>query len=104
MKRTPRILIIGDSEEDALFIVRRMERGGSTPIWKRVDTLKSLCAAVAEETWDIAFADYSMQGLGILDALALVKDRRLDLPFIILFSPITLVPGRRSGDRNDHCA
>src|SRR6266705_7054562 len=104
MRRTLRILILQDSEEDTLFIVRRMERGGSTPIWKRVDTLKSLRAALAEETWDIAFSDYSMQGLGIPDTLALVKDRGLDLPFIILFSPITLVPGRRSGDRNHLCA
>jgi len=86
MKRTLRILILEDSEEDTLFIVRRLERGGSTPIWKRVDTLKSLCAAVSEETWDIAFSDYSMQGLGIPDALALVKGRGLDLPFIVLFS------------------
>ena len=86
MKRTLRILIIEDSEQDARFLVRRLERGGSTPIWKRVDTLNSLRAALAEETWDIAFSDYSMQALGIPDALALVKDRGLDLPFIVLFS------------------
>ena len=70
-----------------LFLVRRLERGGSTPIWTRVNTLKSLRAALAEETWDIAFSDYSMQGLGIRHALALFKDRGLDLPFIVLFSP-----------------
>ena len=86
MKRTLRMLIIEDSEEDALLLVRRLERGGSNPIWKRVDTLKSLRAALGEETWDIAFSDYSMHGLCIPDALALVKDRGLDLPFIVLFS------------------
>jgi len=86
MKRTLRILILEDSEEDTLVLVRRLERGGSTPIWKRVDTIESLRAALAEETWDIAFSDYSMPGLGIRDALALVKERGLDLPFIVLFS------------------
>jgi len=86
MKRTLRILIIEDSEQDARFLVRRLERGGSTPIWKRVDTLNSLRAALAEETWDIAFSDYPTQGLGTREALALVKDRGLDLPFIVLFS------------------
>src|SRR3989454_997330 len=88
MKRTLRMLIIEDSEEDALFLVRRLERGGSTPIWKRVDTLKSLRAALTEETWDIAFSDYSMPGLGIQDALALVKERGLDFPVIVLSGAI----------------
>ena len=81
MKRTLRILIIEDSEQDARFLVRRLERGGSTPIWKRVHTLNSLRAALAEET-----SDYPTQGLGTREALALVKDRGLDLPFIVLFS------------------
>ena len=86
MKKALRILIIEDSEGDTLFVVRRLERSGFTPIWKRVDTIESLRAALAEETWDIAFSDYSMLGLGIRDALALVKERGLDLPFIVLFS------------------
>src|SRR5256885_5586030 len=84
MKRTLRILIIEDSEEDTLFLVRRLERGGFTPIWKRVDTIESLRAVLAEETWDIAFSDHSMPRLGIRDALALVKEQGLDLPFIVL--------------------
>src|SRR5439155_461288 len=88
MKRTLRILIIEDSEQDARFLVRRLERGGSTPIWKRVDTLNSLRAALAEETWDIAFSDYPTQGLGIRDALALVKEQGLDFPFIVLSGAI----------------
>src|SRR5437867_12111600 len=86
MKRTLRILIIEDSEEDTPVLVRRLEWSGFTPFWKRVDTIESLRAAFAEETWDIAFSNYSMQGLGIRDALAIVKERGLDLPFIVLSS------------------
>src|SRR5437667_10653029 len=88
MKRTLRILIIEDSEGDTLFLVRRLEASGFTPIWKRVDTIESLRTALAEETWDMAFSDYSMPGLGIRDALALVKERGLDLPFIVLSGAI----------------
>src|SRR6266542_3621219 len=84
MKKTLRILIIEDSEDDTLLLVRRLERSGSTPIWKRVDTMESLRAALAEETWDIAFSDHSMPRLGIRDALALVKARGVDFPFIVL--------------------
>src|SRR5205809_5842233 len=86
MKKTLRILIIEDSEHDTRFVVRRLERNGFTPSWKRVDTIESLRAALAEETWDIAFSNYSVQGLGIRDVLAIVKERGLDLPFIVLFS------------------
>ena len=75
MKKTLRILIIEDSEGDTLFLVRRLERSGFTPTWKRVDTIESLRTALAEETWDIAFSDYSMPGLRIRDVLALVKER-----------------------------
>src|SRR5437762_2715967 len=88
MKRTLRILIIEDSEEDTPVLVRRLERSGFTPIWKRVDTIESLRTALAQETWDIAFSDYSMPGLGIREALALVKERGPDLPFIVLSGTI----------------
>ena len=88
MKKTLRILIIEDSEGDTLFLVRRLERSGFTPIWKRVDTIELLRTALAEETWDIAFSDYSMPGLRIRDVLALVKERGPDLPFIVLSGAI----------------
>src|SRR6266542_4186510 len=84
MKKTLRTLIIEDSEDDALLLVRRLERSGFTPFWKRVATIESLRTALAEETWDIAFSDHSMPGLGIRDALALVKERGVDFPFIVL--------------------
>src|SRR6266446_3305100 len=88
MKKTLRILIIEDSEGDTLFLVRRLRDSGFAPIWKRVDTIESLRTALAEETWDIAFSDRSMPSLGIRDALALVKERGLDLPFIVLSGAI----------------
>src|SRR5437867_13025835 len=88
MKRTLRILIIEDSEEDTLFLVRRLERSGFTTIWKRVDTIQALRTALADATWDIAFSDYSMPGLGIRDALVLVNVRGLDFTFIVLSGSI----------------
>src|SRR6266566_5746121 len=88
MKRTLRILMIEDSEEDTMLLVRRLERSGFTPIWKRVDTIQSLRNALADETWDIAFSDHSMPSLGIRDALALVKEQGLDVPFIVLSGAI----------------
>ena len=88
MKRALRILIIEDSEEDTLVLVRRLERSGYAPRWKRVDTIASLSTALAEETWDIAISDHWMPRLGIRDALTLLKERGLDLPLIVLSGAI----------------
>jgi len=82
------MLIIEDSEEDTLFLVRRLERSGYAPHWKRVDTIASLSTALAAETWDIAISDYSMPRLGIRDALTLLKERGVDLPLIVLSGAI----------------
>src|SRR5262245_41263324 len=88
MKRTLRVLIIEDSEEDTLLLVRRLERSGFAPVWKRVDTIQSLRAALTEETWYIAFSDHSMPQLGLREALSAVRERGLDFPFIVLSGAI----------------
>ena len=53
-----------------------------------MDTLESLRTALAGENWDIAFSDYSMPGLRTRDALAMVRERGPDLPFIVLSGAI----------------
>jgi len=66
-----------------------MQRAGLDPVWKRVDAPESLLAALAEETWDIAFSDHSMPRLNSRDALAIVRERAPDLPLIILSGAIS---------------
>ena len=43
-----------------------------------------MTAALDEQTWDIVISDYSMPHFSGLAALMLLKERGLDLPFIIL--------------------
>src|SRR6266487_3618929 len=42
MSRPIRVLIIEDSENDALLVVRRLQRSGFDPVWKRVQAAESL--------------------------------------------------------------
>src|SRR5256886_2083835 len=84
MSKPIRVLIIEDSENDALLLVRKLERSGFEPAWKRVETAESLRAAVAADTWDIAFSDHSMHGFGSQEALRIVKAQGLDVPLVIL--------------------
>lgn len=81
-------LIIEDSEPDAELIVRQLQDSGINPIYKRVDTSAAMAAALDQRTWDVVIADYAMPGFGGEAALAMVKERGLDVPFIIVSGTI----------------
>ena len=89
MSKPLRVLIVEDSENDALLLVRKLERSGFELTWKRVETTESLRTALAEQTWDIAFTDHSMPRFRSRDALALVKEQGLDIPFVVLSGAIS---------------
>ena len=44
-----RVLLVDDSEDDALFILRELQRGGFEPTWEQVDTAAGLRAALARQ-------------------------------------------------------
>jgi two-component system, cell cycle sensor histidine kinase and response regulator CckA len=79
-----RVLSIEDSEDDALLILRDLQRGGFDPLFKRVETPEALEAELDRETWDIVIADYVMPRFNGLEALKLMQGKGLDLPFIIV--------------------
>ena len=79
-----RVLIVEDSEDDALLLVRDLRRIGYDPTWERVDTASSTKAALTKQTWDMVFADYYMPRFGALDALDLVQETDMVLPFVIV--------------------
>ena len=79
-----KVLFVEASEENVLPIVDELRRGGYDPDWKRVDTSEAMNAALKGESWDIVFSDYATPHLGAIDALAVLKEKGLDLPFIIV--------------------
>src|SRR5437764_8551321 len=79
-----RVLIVEDSEQDSLLLVRELRRGGYDPVVERVDTAAAMKAALAEQAWDVVLSDYSMPGFGAPAALSVLKESRLDVPFIIV--------------------
>ena len=58
-------------------------------IRQRVDTAEDLSAALDQQAWDLVIADYVMPRFDGLSALALVKEKGLDQPFIIVSGHIT---------------
>ena len=77
-------LMVEDSEDDTLLIIRKLQKGGYKPIFRRVDTHKALKNALETEKWDIVISDYIMPKFSGLDALKLLKEKNLDIPFIIV--------------------
>ncbi|MGB2697685.1 MAG: PAS domain S-box protein [Candidatus Zixiibacteriota bacterium] len=83
-----RILIIEDSEDDALLLVRELKRGGYEPAFKRVQTAQAMTAELKRQEWDLIIADYVMPRFSGLKALKILRDSGLDLPFIIISGKI----------------
>jgi len=88
MNKSIRVLIVEDSEDDALLIVRQLKKGGYNPTYNQVDTAEAMSEAFEKQTWDVILCDNSMPGFSALDAFDLYKEKRLDLPFIIVSGAI----------------
>lgn len=87
--RTLQVLIVEDSENDAALLELELERAGYEPHCRRVDSPAGLAAALDSKPWDVIIADYVMPQFNGLAALAMVKQRELDLPFIVVSGHIS---------------
>jgi PAS domain S-box-containing protein len=83
-----RVLIVEDSMDDAVFLVRHLKQNGYDVSYERVYSAAACSAALEQHTWDIVIADYTLPGFSGMEALALCKERGLDIPFIIVSGAI----------------
>jgi len=83
------VLVIEDSEDDAVLVETELRRAGYTPVCQRVETTEALRAALDRQGWDLIISDYRLPRFDGLAALALVKEKALDAPFIIVSGFIT---------------
>ena len=80
--------MVEDSEDDALLLVRQLKKGGYRPTYDQVGTAEVMSKAIEKQTWDVILCDNSMPSFNALDALGIYKEKRLDLPFIIVTGAI----------------
>ena len=94
------MLIIEDSEDDALLIERELTKNGYDLVCKRIDTPEALQNELIAKEWDIVIADFVMPRFSGLDALKILKDSKMDIPFIVVSGKIgeeTAVEAMRAG-------
>lgn len=100
MSKPLRALIVEDSEQDAVLLVRELRRGGYDLSFERVETPEAMHAALDRDGWDVVLSDYSMPRFSAPAALELVRGHDLDLPFIIISGTVgeeTAVASLRAG-------
>ncbi len=88
INRALKVLIVEDSEYDAKLLLYELERGCYDPLHERVETYEAMAGALERQEWDLIISDYVMPHFSGLEALGLVKERGLDLPFIIVSGKI----------------
>ncbi len=84
-----RVLILEDSPEDLLLIVRELRRGGYEPEYERVETVEGFERALdGDGDWDLVISDYYMPRMRAPEALELARKRNFDAPFIVVSGSI----------------
>ncbi|PNX49766.1 MAG: hypothetical protein BV457_00600 [Thermoplasmata archaeon M9B1D] len=95
-----RVLLVEDSEDDAVLVTRELKKGGYTPVIQRVETPEDMQKALVEKTWDLIVSDYILPCFSGLNALKVLKKSGIDLPFIVVSGKIgedTAVEAMRAG-------
>ena len=87
MPTSLRVLFIEDSEDDAALQVRLLRQAGYDVAYTRVQSADELKTAL-ERPWDIVISDYSMPHFSGTEALKVVREKGVDIPFIFVSGTI----------------
>jgi two-component system cell cycle sensor histidine kinase/response regulator CckA len=101
--RQLRVLIAEDSPTDAKLVVAELRRAGFAVDFERVETAPAMRDALARGPWDLVISDWSMPHFRAPEALAVVHEAGIEVPFIIVSGTVgeeTAVEAMRSGARD----
>lgn len=88
MKGTLRVLLVEDSEDDAILIKRELGKGGFLPVIRRVDDEEAMKQELSKGNLDIVISDYVLPRFGGLEALRVFREAHTDVPFILISGKI----------------
>ena len=88
MSQSLKLLQVEDSETDADFIVRALEKNGFVVQHTRVEDSAGMSAALGAGDWDVITADYNLPSFNAPEALAVLQTTGRDIPFIVVSGAI----------------
>ncbi len=88
MEESLRVLVLEDRPADAELVLYELKRSGYKFSHRRVDTQVDYAQALSEPI-DIILADYSLPQFNAMQALHLLQERGLDIPFIVVTGTIS---------------
>jgi two-component system cell cycle sensor histidine kinase/response regulator CckA len=81
---TLRLLLVEDSPDDELFLLRALKGADLAVEHVRVETGDALSRALETGAWDVVISDFHLPHLDACMALELVHASKTDLPFIVV--------------------
>jgi PAS domain S-box-containing protein len=86
--RTLRVLIVEDSEQDAVLIEREIRRGGYEVKMTRVLGAVEMRIELLTHVFDLIISDHTLPGSSIEETLAVFRESPVDIPFLIVSGTI----------------
>jgi signal transduction histidine kinase len=84
-----RALIVDDSEDDVLLVVKELQRAGFDVDWHRVETAAGLRESLGATPWDLVLTDWTMPSFDGPSAVAAVVGSGFDIPVIIVSGTVS---------------
>jgi len=78
------LLIVEDSESDAVLLLAELKRSGQPVFHQRVENRADFLSALTSRSWDAVVSDYVLPQFSGPDALQLVREKGFDTPFIMV--------------------
>jgi len=78
------LLLVEDSDIDARLLVYDLQQAGFDVNMQRVQTEDEMRAALTDRQWDAVISDFHLPSFSASDALSVLHESGLDLPFIIV--------------------
>lgn len=103
MTKDIKVLIIEDSKASLNFEVAQLKKSGLNVNYDQVENAASLRKALNCDTWDIILSDHVMPNFSSIEALQILNETKLDIPFIIVSGEIgeeVAVEAMRAGCRD----
>jgi signal transduction histidine kinase len=79
-----KLLILDDNALDAELAVKQLQAAGYDCDWQRVQTREEFDAALDRADFELILADYNLPSFDGLSALRMVKERDLEIPFVLI--------------------